>query len=57
VTDLKGANDIVSIDDIVSSLKQKYNEYARTNAKHLERQSQQIIDAHFADLNGTNIRK
>lgn len=56
VTDLKRANDIVSMDEIITCLK-KHGEYARQQQKHLERQAQEVLDSQFADLNCTNIRK
>ena len=57
ITDLKKPTEIISIDELVASLKAKNGEYARVNNKQLERQVQQILDCHFADVNATNIRK
>ncbi len=56
VTDLKRSNDIVSMDELIISLK-KHGEYARQQNKHLEKQSQDILDSQFAEINCTNIRK
>jgi hypothetical protein len=56
VNDLKRPNDIISMDELITVLK-KHGEYARQQNKHIERQAQEVLDAQFADINCTNIRK
>ena len=55
--EIKNPDQIVSSLEVTEYLKRKYNEYTRREVKAFERQIKSVIDAMFADVNATNIRK
>ena len=56
-SEVKNNDHIVQSNEVTEYLKSKFNEYARRESRAFERQVKGAIDAIFADLNTTNIRK